>query len=780
MAAAKRPLNSRRIRDLIFGLCPVAPSCSATRRPLLRGLRHRLCAALLVGIGLLATSPCRSGELLWPLPIAPALSSSFGESRSTSFHMGIDLKTWGRTGYEVRALSDGYIERVRTSPWGYGRAVYQRLADGRIAVYAHLQRFGEQTAKRVDTAQLSKMRYSVDLWFKEGEIAVKKGEIIAYSGQSGAGPPHLHLELRDADNIPLNPLLGDFVVEDTTAPIIRRLGLVPFGRESRVGGGSAPLAVTLRWDAEKQVFTTSRQVQVHGRIGIGAQVWDRADAAPNKLAPHRLMLRVDGQEVFAASYDRVSYANGRQVNLDRMYIDFSGGRGRFHNLFRLPGNRLGFYSTSTDGFLRSASGQGVAFLAEGSHDIEVVALDAFGNSSTAQLALMVNAPPRLLSAGIVESGGTRLLEWAVQDGDDALLRAELLRAAKAGTWQRVDEREVAAGSGLLRWPLNGQASLWKLIVRDSKGGADSVICALPGASPAALARMQVERIAHADWVELVLHFTQPLAALPQVRVGPRELVARQVGLGDYVVGVPLAVAGGDKATVVVEVGNRRRRIELAQRAVRPGQAKQLRFAEDAVELDFAENSVYELVFPQVDFFEPEVPKGLIAAGPGYVIGPDVRLGAGVGVRLRYDVQGPPLDKLGLYEEVAEGKWAMVGNELEGEWVGASVRKLGRFALLADVVVPIVEKLRPQAGAKTKERRPLLRAYIADVGSGIGREEDIAIELDGRPLVAEYDPEAGQVQARPRADLKPGQHEWRVWVRDMSGNEREVRAVFRVL
>ena len=57
-------------------------------------------------------------SLIWPLRLAPALSSTFGESRSRAFHAGIDLKTWGETGHPVQALADGYIWRVRTSPWG--------------------------------------------------------------------------------------------------------------------------------------------------------------------------------------------------------------------------------------------------------------------------------------------------------------------------------------------------------------------------------------------------------------------------------------------------------------------------------------------------------------------------------------------------------------------------------------------------------------------------------------------------------------------------------------
>ena len=165
--------------------------------------------------------------------------------------MGIDFKTWGRTGYEVRAVDEGYIMRVRTSPWGYGRAVYQRLADGRTAVYAHLSAFVGPARERIEVAQRTAQRYSMDLWFKEGEIPVRRGDVIALSGESGAGPPHLHFELRNEDNKPINPLLKDYAVDDTTPPVMRRIGLVPIDGTSRINGRNALASFALRWSEEE-------------------------------------------------------------------------------------------------------------------------------------------------------------------------------------------------------------------------------------------------------------------------------------------------------------------------------------------------------------------------------------------------------------------------------------------------------------------------------------------------------------------------------------------------
>ena len=150
------------------------------------------------------------------------------------------------------------------------------------------------------------------------------------------------------------------------------------------------------------------------------------------------------------------------------------------------------------------------------------------------------------------------------------------------------------------------------------------------------------------------------------------------------------------------------------------------------------------------------------------------------IRLRYEGGDWPAEKLGIYREVAEGKWGMVGNEWDAAHgqVGAKVRHFGRYALLADLVPPEIDALRPAAG-KVVEARPTIRAAIRDMGAGIGREKDIELVLDGRSILAEYDPDAGLVHGHLPEDLLPGQHNLLVRVRDMSGNQAEVRSEFEV-
>ena len=715
----------------------------------------------------------------WPLSIGPVLSSSFGESRSASFHMGIDFKTWGRTGYEVRAVDEGYILRVRTSPWGYGRAVYQRLADGRTAVYAHLSAFVGPARERVEVAQRTAQRYSVDLWFKPGEMPVRRGDVIALSGESGAGPPHLHFELRDEYNRPINPLLKDYAVDDTTPPVIRRIGLVPMDGTSRINGRNVTTSFALRWSEEEEAFIAADTVHIYGSIGAAVQVWDRADGANNKLAPHQLSMRINGLDVASISYDQISYANGHQVHLDRLYINYLGGRGRFHTLFKPAGSRLDFYHMSGDGLIRTSAGADAGALGEGIHDMEVMASDRFGNRSRSRMAVRVNDVPMFHAATVKQISGRWMLEAEVADRDDVLLDGVLYRWQQNG-WERLSASRLAVGQQL-NWDGGDRDALWKMQVRDAKGGLDSLLLNVPVPTTTETG-LRLERTVHGSWVVLRLLFDSPITQQPKVLMGNAVFWPRQVAAQAFECILPLGSTDDDGAAdAVAVIRDERWPLKLAQVAVRPGQTRRVELANGDVALDFAANSVYEIIFPQVESFIPEPSENLSAIDVGYDLGPsgtpfDVR----VGVWLRCPPGLCENSQVGLYREVRAGQWALVGTEREGNYIGSSLRRFGRFALMRDGQPPQVDTFYPLPSAKTRERRPELRARIQDAGSGIGREEDIQVELNGRRLVAEYDPEAKTVRASPYEDLPLGAHQWTVSVRDMGGNERRVNCAFSVV
>ena len=59
-----------------------------------------------------------------PIDIQILLSGTFGEFRSNHFHAGLDIKTQGREGLAVKSIQGGWINRIRVSTSGYGKAIY--------------------------------------------------------------------------------------------------------------------------------------------------------------------------------------------------------------------------------------------------------------------------------------------------------------------------------------------------------------------------------------------------------------------------------------------------------------------------------------------------------------------------------------------------------------------------------------------------------------------------------------------------------------------------------
>ena len=82
-----------------------------------------------------------SKKLKWPLEVNYGLSATFGEYRPSHLHSGLDFKTNGDVGYKVFAVEDGQLYRLLVKKRGYGKAVYIKHPDGKISVYAHLERF---------------------------------------------------------------------------------------------------------------------------------------------------------------------------------------------------------------------------------------------------------------------------------------------------------------------------------------------------------------------------------------------------------------------------------------------------------------------------------------------------------------------------------------------------------------------------------------------------------------------------------------------------------------
>jgi len=277
----------------------------------------------------------------WPLKATPALTSSFGEYRPGHFHSGIDLKVWGQVGLPCLAVEDGYVSRVKVSSSGYGLALYLKLSDGRTAVYGHLERFAEPVQEQILTVQHSTGLYELDRYFPE-ETAVHyaKGEVVAYEGRSGTVHPHLHFELRDQFERPLNPLLSGFSKVDTRKPTPNSLAVTPLTGASTVEKDWQPRIYPLIVQQEDGIYRPRDPIGVTGPVALSLKALDCADGSENFLGVYEITMDIEGQRLWRTRFDRFSYDESALIEVERDYRLQQLGWGVYYRLYRAAGNTL--------------------------------------------------------------------------------------------------------------------------------------------------------------------------------------------------------------------------------------------------------------------------------------------------------------------------------------------------------------------------------------------------------------------------------------------------------
>lgn len=346
---------------------------------------------------LLSTTHADSQDYAWPTNASQWITSTFGESRPRRFHAGIDVKTWNRVGYEAIAVRDGYVMRIRVSPFGYGRALYIKLDNGEIALYAHLLKYSDRLQAIVEEEQERRGRYSIVKEFSPGAMPVKKGEVIAYTGQSGIGVPHLHFELRTPGDRPTNPLRMGFKLNDNSPPQIIALSVRPL-----------TLGSTVNEDYRPQIFHPAlregwrqhidQPIAVSGKVGFAISTYDYAAGVDNRYSVYSIKFFIDDELQFQSTYDELNYDHNRFVELDRDFALNFHGYGEFYKLYKEPGNPLTFYSqlNSWGGavLIKEKSGNTIPSagnesatrrsggLSWGMHTFRVEVGDYFGNIST--------------------------------------------------------------------------------------------------------------------------------------------------------------------------------------------------------------------------------------------------------------------------------------------------------------------------------------------------------------------------------------------------------------
>jgi len=318
-----------------------------------------------------------------PIDTPFVLAGTFGEIRNDHFHTGIDFSTFNREGKPVYAAADGYVSRIKISSAGFGNALYITHPNGYVTVYAHLKSYAEPIQKFIRKVQYKNESFEIDESLEPNKIKVKKGNIVALSGNSGATTgPHLHFEIREErSEEPLNPMLFGYTVNDHTQPEIKALRLYPVPGQGAVVDSDRPRSYDVVQSPEGLRIPVTDYIQVFGKIGFEFEIADYQEGNPSPLGVYSMQLSVDSQEMFSMKYDRLNFSDGRFVNAHIDYEAKYDDEGIFERCFRLEGDKLKLYGdTSAPGYFE--------FLEEGVHNVSFVVKDFSGNTTTLNFQLL--------------------------------------------------------------------------------------------------------------------------------------------------------------------------------------------------------------------------------------------------------------------------------------------------------------------------------------------------------------------------------------------------------
>ena len=344
-----------------------------------------------------------------PVDFPIYLSGNFGEIRAEHFHSGIDIKTQGVEGKKIFAIENGHISRIKISANGYGKTLYIEHPNGYTSVYAHLSRFNHVIDKIVKELQYENKTFEINYFPKPNEIPVKKGQVIAFSGNTGRSfGPHLHFEIRETNyQVPVNPLIFNFEIKDNIAPQINHVAIYPLSNNSKINHQHNKLIIPAIKSNGNYILQDTSLLLVEGNIGFGIELYDYLNGSNNKCGIYTLSLFIDSLLVYNHEVDKVTFGETAYVKSHIDFAERNATERTIQKTFIAPNNQLSLY--------KSVQNRGIfTFTEDTTHLVKLVASDVYGNTSSVSFKVK-GQHPELPEPYTFSNTNKQLMHWDTEN-----------------------------------------------------------------------------------------------------------------------------------------------------------------------------------------------------------------------------------------------------------------------------------------------------------------------------------------------------------------------------
>jgi hypothetical protein len=637
-------------------------------------------------------------------------------------------------------------------------------ADGNTSVYFHLDRFEAKIEALVKQVQRSKGLKNFGDFYPQEPLCYKQGQLIAYSGETGYGFPHLHLEIKDPDQFTLNPFqFLDLPTRDKNSPVLKGILLRNRGA-SPINGEIGEFYFPFKRD--KYNHYTARPLIITGPFDLVLNTRDITDSG-RYAAPYEISAAIDEHDFFDLKFDRFSWDDNNQLGFvyDMLYSNASAF---YYNLF----SQQGFSLESKNFPLRGV----VDSLDYGLHKLKIQVKDNFDNESIGELNFYKIKKPELELAGCSVSGNE--LRFRIEK-----LEAE---AADAVTITLKDKQERTLYTSHLNQTVISQPK--DFVLKGSFSGVH-LLCfnfikeRIPYFKKRFLVQDQwLTSITDIDFEtflnhdEVFIRILSPGLAPGNLRLtvvqgqDSQEVNAESSADSIYFRFIPLnftnkvllnfAVYKGDQKVAEIQK-------TLSIVYLKKGERQEFKYEEFGAEFDT--RAVYEprVLLMEEKKFPSDYPvlSRQISLSPYYFAFLDT-------VQYTFQKDLPNPQQVGIFKyEVRQKRWSYKNTiyDSTAKTYRHTVLSSGVYALLRDIFPPRVfmRKLRLQ------DRGALMRLDVAMTDSGKGINDDtLKVRLNGVLLDVEYDPDwrAVYIENENLRPLKIGKNVLEVEVRDYAGNK----------
>ncbi|MBN1196946.1 MAG: M23 family metallopeptidase [Candidatus Aminicenantes bacterium] len=730
------------------------------KNPFRRILRLLAVLAVLPGFPLFFQAQDKEPPYQSPLKRHNGFSSAFQDFRSGHFHGGVDFRTFQRTGLPVYAISDGHVVMLRMVRRGSGRGVYLRHHDGNTSLYFHLERFAPRLEEILERRQQKTgTRYVGNIELNPPE-PVQAGQLIGWSGETGSGFPHLHLEIRDKTGAKLNPFpLVRAGFRDRNAPKLDAL-ILRTRADGLANGRVGELRVPL--EPASGNYAPSHPIVIVGGVDVISGGRDISDSG-RPVAPKRVSARLDEDLVFQLVFSRFNWEDNNQLGFVYDMRESSPGN-FFFNLFAQPG-----YTLESSGIGLS---EALAASRSGSHRVVVEWEDHFANRCRGLVPVETRSKPSLRIAEVERSGNWMFVGVEAIDAPGAE-RVDFVLLDDTG-------REIST------YPLDTSLSLPERLqlaephparVLEVRCITRNTVYAVKRFAVASGALPEMDRVELDPWIAgdaVLIRVREPILA--EESLSMRAAVADAAWQTPFSAldGLVFAMQGNEVDAVcaapdhllvlqfaLTENGSFRSLVQETLRVVRLVPQKQARFKWNDFSARFGPLSVRAprlMLAEQQDHPTPfPCLSSQVRLGPGHFAFLDR-------VDYTFTCRVPDPRQAAIFRwDSRREKWNYVPTRLDlrTHRYTTRVRASGTYVLLRDNLPPRISFSRASASG-------LPRITITDRGTGVD-DLSVVVRVDNHLVESEYDPDRRWILFPDPPGLNPGMHRIRVECRDRARN-----------